>query len=145
MSYFYGKVEDTIIRSGIRFSDLGFEDKPELEAYVEGLLLKAKEYIDFYTNNEFPEDKEERTALVDDVAERIASRMINIATQDQTNQYVEVNDFNVQLVDDVIMTAGIRKDLDLLPTGQKKVKNRGGISVGIVTDEDDFDFYHDLK
>ena len=145
MSWFYGKVEDTILRSGIGEIDLDFDTRAEFETYVEGLLIKAKEYIDFYKNNEFAQDEAERTALVDDIAERIASRMLNIATKDQTNQLVDVNEFNAQLVDDSIINDAIRQDLDLLPTGQAKVKSRGSISVGIVKDEDDFSFYTDVE
>lgn len=145
MSWFYGKVGDTILRSGISEMDLDFDTREEFETYVEGLLIKAKEYIDFYTNNEFEENEEDRSALVDDIAERIASRMLNIATKDQTNQIVDVNEFNAQLVDDSVINNAIRKDLDLLPTGQAKVKSRGSISVGIIKDEDDFDFYQDIE
>lgn len=143
--FFYGKVEDAKIRSGIEFNELGFEDETEFDTYIEGLLVKAKEYIDFYTNNTFEEDPDERSVMVDDIAERIVSRMLNIATRDQTNQYIEVNDFNAQLVDDVVMTKGIKSDLNLLPTGSEKNKTRGSISIGVVTDENDFDFYTDIE
>jgi len=144
---YYGDVDDTILRSGIEARDLNFKDDEEstavekFEDYVEKLLIKAKEYIDFYTNNEFPE--EDRSPLVDDIAERIGSNMLNIATKDQTNQVLEVGEFNAQLVDNRVMTDEIRKDLDMLPSGDKKVKGRGGIAMGIVTDDDDFTFYTD--
>jgi|AntRauTorcE11898_2_1112593.scaffolds.fasta_scaffold00962_5 hypothetical protein len=140
---FYGKVEDAKIRSGIEFAELGFDTESEFDTYVEGLLVKAKEYIDFYTNNEFSVDPVERSVMVDDIAERIASRMLNIAVRDQTNQYIEVNDFNAQLVDDVVVTKGIKADLELLPTGNAKDSTRGTIYTGVVTDQDDFDFYVD--
>jgi len=152
MSWYYGDVEDTIIRSGITATDL-FKDKEveeeeitaeeQFENYVEKLLIRAKEYIDFYTNNEFEENEEERSSLVDDIAERIASNMLNIATKDQTNQVMEVNKFNAELVQNEVMTKSIRKDLDMLPSGDK-VSGRGDIAVGIVKDEGDFDFYLDL-
>lgn len=144
---FYGDIDDTILRSGVDARDLDFKDteestaKEKLENYVEKLLIKAKEYIDFYTNNEFPE--EDRSPLVDDIAERIGSNMLNVVTKDQTNQIIEVGEFNAELVDNRVMTDEIRRDLDMLPSGDKKVKGRGEISMGIVKDEDDFSFYTD--
>jgi len=144
---FYGTVEGTIIRSGIEAMDLDFKDgeietkEEKFESHVEDILIKAKEYIDFFTNNSFDED---RSPMVDDIAERIGSRMLNIATRDQTNQITNVEEFNVQLIDDVVLTDSIKADLKLLPSGSDRVKGRGDVHMGIVKDEDDFDFFHDF-
>ena len=145
---FYGTVEGTIIRSGIEARDLDFKDgetetkEEKFESHVEDILIKAKDYIDFFTNNSF--DEEDRSPMVDDIAERIGSRMLNLATRDQTNQITNVEEFNVQMIDDVVLTDSIKADLKLLPSGSNKVKGRGSVDMGIVKDEGDFDFFHDF-
>ena len=144
---FYGTVEGTIIRSGIEARDLDFKDgetetkEEKFESHVEDILIKAKEYIDFFTNNSFDE---ERSPMVDDIAERIGSRMLNLATKDQVSQITNVEEFNVQMIDDVVLTDSIKADLKLLPSGSDRVKGRGDVHMGIVKDEDDFDFFHDF-
>jgi len=140
----YGEIGGVKLRAGVDPLDL-FEDENEISAesqldtYIEKLLIRSKEYIDFYTNNEFTD--EDRSALVDDIAERIASRMLNITVRDQTNQMLEVNDFNAEFIRDEVMTDAIKSDLDMLPSANKKVQGKGEIDVGIVADEDDFNFY----
>ena len=149
MSEYYGTVKGTILRSGIEAVDIPFEEEEGktnqevFEEYVQDFLVKATDYINFYVNNNFLEEQD-RSPIIDDIAERIGSRMLNVATRDQTNQITNVEDFNVQLLDDIILTDAIKKDLDLLPSSDKKVEGRGSIDVAIVKDEDDFDFYLDL-
>ena len=143
MSY-YGEINNVITRSGIDANELYLPDEGEevknqqekFEDFVEKLLIRAKSYIDLTTNNNFLESTAIVKRLADDIAERIAVRMLSLITRDQTNQVIEVGQFNIQLIEDVVLTDNIRKDLKILPRGSEYTE-RGNIGIAIVGGDDE--------
>lgn len=64
--------------------------------------------------------------LIDNIALRACANMVGLAILRRDTSIIRIDDFNVELVEDQVLTEGIRKDLDLFPKGDLPGTRRGG-------------------
>jgi hypothetical protein len=116
MGDYYGDITDVKTISGITAHDLGLEDteggltaEEKLDDLLEKWLISAKDYIDMITDTTF--DTEVNPGI-SNIAERIVLNLIGLSTQRRVSPIIKSNDFNVQLVEDKVISPSIRKDLE---------------------------------
>ncbi len=104
----YGTYKMVKAATGVKPEDLSLNTEEELQHVIESWLLEAKDYIDRNRRRSFDEDT---PPMIENIAVRIVANMIGIATQRRTSPIIQTGDFNVQLVEDEVITQSIRSDL----------------------------------
>lgn len=123
----YSSAEEVIRYTGIRPSDLDFEDDideeteeviksadEKLEELVKGWLIQIKDLIDQDRNRDYHEEGEVPKGI-NHIALRMASNMVAQAVMRRETPIVRVDDFSIQMVEDQVFTNAIRRDLARYP------------------------------
>lgn len=137
---YYGDPDYILQVTGIRPDELGLkgegEPSPEeqLYAFVEKWLTQAKDHIDTDRGQDFGE---EPPAGIEQIAERIVINMIGYLKQRRVSGIVRVGEYNVQLVQDTIITRAIREDLARFPRVTSKADYVFGMAVVSGEDSED--------
>jgi hypothetical protein len=136
MPQFYSTVDEVIQYTGVHPQDLGLESDEELKKVIEGWLVQIKDIIDQDRNRDYHQEVEEgkRTEVppgIHHIAMRVCANVIAQATFRRESTIVQVDDYQVQMLDDQIFTDAIKKDLARYPK-----KSRFGMMVIRRVEED---------
>ena len=121
MSAYYGSLSKIKTITGTIPADFDLVDTDEqtaeeqtaeeqLDDLLEDWLVVAKDYIDVFTDTTFDTNT---PAGISNIAERIVVNMIGFSAQRKTSPIVKTNEFNVQLVEDKIISKAIKEDLSM--------------------------------
>jgi len=141
MTEYYGDEEN--IKRVMKLSgmipdqDLNLNDDPEdeedpktadekFEELVEDYFIVAKSYIDNDRNRSFDEDT---PPGIVNISERIVLNMLGFINQKQSSPIVQADDFNIQLIEDKILTDAIKADLATFDSGPED--QTGVLGIGI--------------
>lgn len=107
---YYSSVNQVKQYTGIRAEDLGFEHEEFLDEVLETWLIQIKDLINRDRNYDYTKD-EEIPAALNNIALRMAANMVAQATLRRETPIVRVDDFNVNMVEDAVLTNAIKQDL----------------------------------
>jgi len=136
MPQFYSTADEVIQYTGVHPQDLGLESDEELKKVIEGWLVQIKDIIDQDRNRNYHQEVEDgkRTEVppgINHIAMRVCANVIAQATFRRESTIVQVDDYQVQMLDDQIFTDAIKKDLARYPK-----KSRFGMMVIRRVEED---------
>ena len=120
MPQFYSTADEVIQYTGVHPQDLGLESDEELKKVIEGWLVQIKDIIDQDRNRNYHQEVEDgkRTEVppgINHIAMRVCANVIAQATFRRESTIVQVDDYQVQMLDDQIFTDAIKKDLARYP------------------------------
>ena len=141
MSDYYGdedNIKKIIAISGlVPDQDLGLEDddpegedaKTKEEKFfdlIEEYFIVAKSYIDANRNRSFSEDT---PPGIINISERIVMNILSYINQSRSSPIIQSDDFNIQFLEDNIMTQSIRDDLADFKSGPTEHKGMFAVSI----------------
>lgn len=96
--------------SGVNYDDLDLENENELDQIISTWIAEATDYIDNYTGISFEEPDIPKS--VANVCKRITSNMVVMAVERRKNPLVQIGDFNVQMLEDDLVSDDMKEWLD---------------------------------
>ena len=131
----YSSPADVIRFTGTRPEDFGLAAVSELEALILPWLVQAKDLIDTDRNRDYHAEvtagrRDNVPPGIHNIAMRIVANMLALAVLRRETPVVKVGDFAIQVAEDQVFTASIRKDLRLYPAisriGMRRVDTSQG-------------------
>lgn len=111
---YYGDPDMVIGPMNLEPRDFGLKGQEQLLKIIEKWLAAAKSYIDTDRRRSYDQNT---PPGIENIAERIAMNMAGFARQRQGSHLVRVGEYNIQMVEDRIISDSIRQDLNAFPKG----------------------------
>lgn len=115
MSVYYSSPAQVRSYTGARASALGLANNTELDELLEGWLVQIKSLIDIDRNRDFlveaSGNPDAVPPLVHNVAMRAAANMYGFSQLRRETPVIRVDDYNVRVVPDAVLTEDLKKDL----------------------------------
>lgn len=124
MREYYGSITNVINYTSITPRDLDFDEDDaghkKIKELIETWLVAAKDFIDTNRNRDYHEevrkgDRDEVPAGIENIAERIVANMVAQAKLRRNTSIVNMDDYEVKIINDAVITPAIRKDLKEYP------------------------------
>lgn len=107
----YSTADDVRHYSQVKPKDLGFDDVPALDDWIEDRLVEIADYIDEYCGRTW--EPEEAPKGIHGIAREMARNVVSLSVTSRETPVVRVDDWRVRMVEPEILTDSIRRALRL--------------------------------